>query len=111
MYLPKSEIYNSLKELPCAVIQTAQAVFNEFPVVTFEVLNNSTSLFLDNSISSQDISVKIDIWAESSPEASNLLSSIEEIMRSNHYRLDFSGDVPNIDNEIFHISTRFIKKI
>ena len=111
MYLPKSDIYNSLKKLNYSVMQSSQNIFNELPVITFEILDNNISLFLDNSISYQDITVKIDIWSKSSTEASKILSEVEEIMRENHYRLTFSGDIPNVDKSIFHISTKFTKKI
>lgn len=111
MYLPKEEIYSSLKELGYPVTQTSQYIFNDLPAITFEILDNNVSLFLDNTISKQDISVKIDIWSESSVEASKMLSKVEEKMRMNYYRLTFSGDIPNVDKQIFHISTRFKKII
>lgn len=110
MYLPKKDIYNSLKKLNYTVLQNSQNIFNELPVITFEILDNNVFLFLDNSISYQEITVKIDIWSESSVEASEILSKVEEEMRANGYRLIFSGDIPNIDKSIFHISTKFIKK-
>lgn len=109
MYLPKKEVNRILKNICDEVYQTSQNVFNKFPTITFEVLNNSTSLLLDNSIAVQDISVQVDIWTETSEEASDLLSSVEELMRNNYYRLDFSGDIPNGD--IYHITTRFVKKV
>lgn len=111
MYLPKADIYNILKELDYPVAQTSQNIFNELPMVTFEILDNNISLFLDNSISYQEITVQIDIWSESSVEASEMLSNIENAMRKNQYRLIFSGDIPNMDKSIFHISTKFTKKI
>lgn len=111
MYLPKSDIYKNLKTLNYPVAQTSQNIFNEFPNITFEILDNNVFLFLDNSIAYQEMSVKIDIWSESSVEASKILSQVEEIMRKDGYKLGFSGDVPNMDKSIFHISTRFTKKI
>ena len=111
MYLPKSDIYNDLKELGYKIIQNSQNIFNELPVITFEILDNNISLFLDNSISYQDITVQIDIWSESSVEASEILKKVELKMRENHYRMIFSGDIPNVDKSIFHISTKFVKKM
>lgn len=108
MYLPKKDIYKMLKKCCDNVYQTSQNIFNKFPTITFEILNNSISLFLDNTISSQEISVQVDIWADTSEEASNLLSLVEEEMRKGLYLLEFSADVPNGD--FFHITTRFKKK-
>lgn len=110
MYLPKKDVYNLLKTLKVGVAQTQPTTFNELPFINFEVTGNRAELFLDNEIASQNIEVKIDIWANSSTEASNLLSSVEEVMRSDLYRLSFSADIPNPGN-IFHISTRFQKNI
>ena len=110
MYLPKSDVYNSLKKLNYYVSQTQPAQFNDLPAVIFRLNNNAANYDLDNTILSQDIEVQIDIWAEDSVTASNVLSEVEEIMRSNLYNLSFSNDVPNIGN-LFHIVSRFTKLI
>lgn len=107
LYIPKEDIYKLLSKLPCKVCQTTQSIFNELPTVTFEVLENGASLFLDNEISYQNITIQIDIWGNDSTENSNLLVQIEEIMRNAGYRLEFSSDVPNVNNDIMHIVTRF----
>lgn len=108
MYLPKTEIFNILKELGYGVSQTKPPVFNELPYITFNVTGNVINTFLDNSIAYQDITVQIDIWAESSVSASNILSQVEEKMRNNFYNMNYSSDVPNTGN-IFHVVSRFKK--
>ena len=111
MYLPKKDIYDLLKDnLECGVAQTQPTAFNDLPFVNFEVSNNSVSLMLDNDIGYQNIEVSIHIWADNSVEASNLLSTIEGLMRNDGYRLTYSADVPNI-GDIFHTITRFTKII
>lgn len=110
MYLPKTDIYNSLKSLNYYVSQTQPPVFNELPALIFRVGNNSINTDLDNNILSQTLEVQIDIWAEDSVTASNILSQVEETMRSNLYEMSFSNDVPNIGN-LYHIVTRFTKSI
>lgn len=110
MYLPKADIYNSLKTLNYYVSQTMPAVFTELPAITFSVGNNAVSTDLDGAIASQDIEVTIDIWAEDSVTASTVLSQVEELMRSNLYILSFSNDVPNAGN-LHHIACRFAKLI
>lgn len=110
MYLPKTDVYNSLKVLPYHVSQSKPAMFTELPAVTFGVGNNAVTTDLDGDISSQDIEISLDIWAEDSVTASTVLSEVEEIMRSNYYIMSFSSDVPNIGN-IRHIACRFAKLV
>lgn len=110
MYLPKTDIFNSLKTLNYYVSQTQPAQFNDLPAIIFKVGNNSISTDLDNNILSQDIEVQIDVWAEDSVTASQVLSQVEETMRSNLYEMSFSNDVPNIGN-LYHIVSRFTKSI
>lgn len=110
MYLPKSDIYTSLKKLNYYVSQTQPPTFNDLPAIIFSVGNNSTNLDLDNNILSQDLEVIIDIWADESVEASKVLSQVEEIMRQNNYKMSFSNDVPNSGN-LYHIYCRFTKLI
>ena len=106
MYLPKADIYTSLNTLNYYVSQTQPPVFNDLPAIVFTVGNNSVNLDLDNDISSQDIEIIIDIWAEDSVTASTVLSQVEEKMREIGYKMSFSNDIPNIGN-LFHINSRF----
>lgn len=110
MYLPKTDINNSLKKLNYYVSQTQPPTFNELPALIFRVNDNSINTDLDNNILSQEIDVQIDIWAEDSVTASNVLSQVEETMRSNLYTMSYSNDVPNTGN-LYHIVTRFTKTI
>lgn len=110
MYLPKTDVYNSLKALPYHLSQTQPAIFTDLPAIVFSVGNNAVSTDLDGEISSQDIEIQIDIWAEDSVTASTVLSQVEGIMRSNIYILSFSNDVPNVSN-LYHIVCRFAKSI
>lgn len=110
MYLPKKDIYNSLKELNYYVSQIQPATFNELPAIIFSVGNNAPNYDLDNNILSQDLEIQIDIWAEDSVTASTVLSQVEETMRSNLYKMSYSNDVPNVGN-LFHIVSRFTKII
>lgn len=108
MYLPKSDIYNSLKQLNYYVSQTQPATFNDLPAIIFSVGNNALDYDLDNNIISQDLEIVVDIWAEDSVTASKVLSQVEEIMRLNLYKMSYSNDVPNNGN-LFHILNRFTK--
>lgn len=110
MYLPKADVYDSLKALPYFVSQTQPAIFNDLPAIIFSVGNNGVSVDLDGDIASQDVEMQVDIWAEDSVTASTVLSQVEEIMRSNFYIMSFSNDVPNVSN-LYHIVNRFAKQI
>lgn len=110
MYLPKTDIFNSLKTLGYPVSQTKPAVFADLPAITFSVGNNAVSADLDGNISRQDIEVQIDIWAEDSVTASTVLSQVEGLMRSNLYIMSYSNDVPNAGN-LYHTVCRFAKLI
>lgn len=110
MYIPKSDIYSSLKKLDYYVSQTQPPTFNELPAIIFNVGNNTLNYDLDNNIISQDLEIIVDIWAEDSVTASKVLSQVEEIMRLNLYNMSFSNDVPNNGN-LYHISNRFTKLV
>lgn len=110
MYVPKSDIYSSLKKLDYYVSQTQPPIFNELPAIIFNVGNNTLNYDLDNNIISQDLEIIVDIWAEDSVTASKVLSQVEEIMRLNLYKMSFSNDVSNNGN-LYHISNRFTKLV
>lgn len=107
MYLPKSDLYSLLKTLSYTVEQHQPIVFTSLPAITFRVGNNSVDLDMDNTIASQDIDIFIDMWADSSVVASQMLSEVEALLRQHGYKLTFSGDIPNPDEGLYHISTRF----
>lgn len=110
MYLPKTDIYNSLKAISNSyyVSQTQPPTFNTLPAIIFKVGNNSINTDLDNTILSQDLEIIIDVWAEDSVTASSVLSQVEAVMRQNQYNMSYSNDVPNTGN-LFHIYSRFTK--
>lgn len=110
MYIPKSDVYNSLKQLNYYVSQTQPATFNDLPAIIYSVGNNALEYDLDNNIISQELEIIVDVWAEDSVTASKVLSQVEEIMRLNLYKMSFSNDVPNSGN-LFHIVNRFTKII
>ena len=111
MYLPKEDIYKLLKDNTAYyVAQTQPPTFTELPALIFKVGNNSVDVDLDNTIAMQEIEIVIDIWAETSKEASKALSETESLMRSDNYIMTFSEDIPNPGN-IYHINSRFTKKL
>jgi hypothetical protein len=107
MFTPKTEVYEKLRELPYTVVQGSQAVFNELPTITFTVQNNAVNLDLGNEIASQDVIIGVDIWADTSVQASSILVEVEAKMREIFYQLTSSLDVPNTDASIHHIASSF----
>lgn len=109
MFNAKKEVNKTLSSLDCIVTQKNPGTFNKLPVVTFDLANNNANYDLDNLIGYQDIEMRVDIWAESSPQASRLLEEVEQKMRTIFYQLSFSADIPNTDDNLYHISSRFKK--
>lgn len=109
METPNQAVYNALKTIPgvASVGVVEQNVFPDFPALTYTVVNNSVDRDLDNTIAGQTIEVVVDIWTQKSVQASDLLVLVEAKMRSLDYTLDFSSDVPNPNEKIYHVTSRF----
>lgn len=109
MFLPKSQIYETLKALGYYCQQSSQSVFadDETPAITFRLNDNSVNLNLDNQISSQEIEVNVDIWTDDSVTGSRILSEVEEAMRSIGYRMTYSADIPFPEGSLYHTNCRF----
>lgn len=102
----KTSFYALLDTLPYEIVQGSQTIFTQLPKITYTVASNTPRLNLDGKILAQDVEVKLDIWAETSTQASTMLQNVEQLLRNNGHRLTFNADVPNPE-DIVHISTRF----
>lgn len=111
MFKPKEEVYKILSELPYWVSQRQPNKFKELPSIIFKCSNNAINLDLDNEISSQDLIIIIDIYANKSSEATKILAEVESKMRENYYRMTFSSDEVPSNSGISRINTRFEKTI
>ena len=107
MYLPKEDIFKKLQETGVTVLQSAQETYPNPPEITFSISDNATELNLDNEISSQSIIAVVDIWTDTSMEASALLNASEILMRELGYRMTYSADVPRPEGALHHINCRF----
>lgn len=109
MQTPNVAVYEKLSTIDgvASVGRTNQNVFTDFPALTYMVVLNQLNRDLDNEIAGQTIEVVVDIWSETSVGASDLLVEVEAKMRELDYTLVFSGDVPNPNEEIYHITSRF----
>lgn len=111
MFKPKEEVYRILSELPYWVGQNQPNKFKELPSIIFKCSNNAINLDLDNEISSQDLIIIIDIYANKSSEATKILAEVESKMRGNYYRMTFSSDEVPSNAGISRINARFEKSI
>ena len=108
MYLPKQDIFNSLKNINnnYFVSQYQPPIFNTTPAIIFRLSDNAINTDLDNTIVSQEIEIIIDIYAIDSVTASNVLYEVENTLRGLEYRMIYCSDVPNTGN-LHHINARF----
>lgn len=107
MYIPKQDIYEKLLETGVTVLQGSQKTYPETPAITFTINDNATELDLDNEIASQSIIVSVDIWTDTSMEASALQNASEVLMRELGYKLTYSADVPRPEGALHHVNCRF----
>lgn len=110
MLVPKQEIYEALKEVTDNVYQNRPETISAFPCLTFFMVDNAVSMSLGKSIGRQDIEFTVDIYTQGSGaslEATSLLQEVEETLRNDGYQLVYSADVPDPDDNVIHISTRF----
>lgn len=111
MFKPKEEVYKILSELPYWVSQRQPDKLKELPSIIFKCANNTVNPDLDNEILSQDLIIIIDIYAETSSNATKILEEVESKMRENYYRMTFSSDEVPSNRGISRINTRFEKTI
>ncbi len=105
----KQEVYQALKTLDGATVtQNNQTVFNETPAITFSLSNIYTDQNLERQIIRAEIEVKVDLWAETTKENSQLLKRVEQLLRQNDWRLTYAQDIPNPDPRLQHTTARFM---
>ena len=107
----KPEIYKTLKSLGYPVAQQSDNVFNTLPALTYYISSDKVAVDLNADLTSQTTSVSIDIWANTSVEASRILGELELAMRKKHWRLANSLDLPNPDKTIYHTNATFERLI
>lgn len=106
IYEPKKDIYTILSSIEgVTVYQTRPDIIEDLPSITFNIGSNVPEYVLDKEIGMQNIEVIIDIFAKTSAESGALLSTLEETMLENDYRLVFNMDIP--EDDLHHITTRF----
>lgn len=104
----KATVFSTLSTLTgVAVSQSTQGLVNSFPAVTFALSDNENTIDLDANLLHQDVEITVDVWAKSSTVCSSTLSAAEAKLRAIGYRMTFMADIPDPDDSVFHISTRF----
>ena len=108
----KAYVYNILNTAltgQATVVYMYPNDFNALPVVTYQETNNMNADFYDDSPFSDEISVQIDVWANSSTTA--LAQTVDAAMKSNLFARDFAGDMPEPDAKIFHKVLKYRRKL
>lgn len=106
----KEEIYNLLKEIAPAgvtVRQSSQGIEATIPALTFSALNTDNTRDLDGNIICRNASIQIDVWGDTSPEASQLETIVEEALRQDGWGMSGSQDVPDPNPQIYHKTLTF----
>jgi hypothetical protein len=110
MLVPKQEIYEALQGVTDNVYQNRPETLSKFPCLTFSMVDNVVTMSMGKEIGRQDIEFSVDVFtqgADASLEATSLLQEVENTLRALGYRLVYSADVPDPDDNVIHISTRF----
>lgn len=106
MYSPKKDLYDLLSTTGIPVYQTRPELEAVFPCITYLVADNKVIADLDKEIGYQTMVFNIDIWAKTSSESTELLGTVEELLRGQGYILSSSNDLVDLDG-YSHIATRF----
>lgn len=108
MYLPKKDIFDSLKAINnnYFVSQYQPPTFNTTPAIIFRLGDNAINTDLDNTIASQEIEIIIDVYGLDSVTVSNVLDEVENKLRTMEYRMTYCSDIPSTGN-LHHINARF----
>lgn len=109
---PKSTIYAKLLEISTLdplikVYQGRPEKIATLPCITFNIESNVPNYALNKQVSHQSITVKIDIWAETSKQSGSILKMVIEKMLELNYRCTFNQDIED-PTGISHITTQFI---
>lgn len=101
----KEEIYNLLQAAAptgTTVRQSSQGVETALPAITFSAINTTNNRDLDGEIYSREITIQIDVWGTTSPEATALADMVEEALRAEDWGMSGSQDVADDNPKIYH---------
>lgn len=106
MIEPKETIYTILSTIDdVTVYQNTPEVLKDLPCIVFFIEGNIPEYDLDGEVKYQDITVVIDIFADTSKESGALLPTLVSTMINSDYRMVFCADIP--DENTSHLTTRF----
>ena len=74
--------------------------FNALPIITFTEENNRNINFFDNQSFADEISIKIDVWSNTSTSALSKL--VDAVFAPDLWTRGYCADVPEPDAKIFH---------
>jgi hypothetical protein len=79
--------------------------FKALPIVTYKEENAPDADFFDDLPFSQESTIQIDVWANTSTTAISKI--VDGIMKNNFFAREFASDVPDPDTKIFHKVLRY----
>lgn len=109
---PDTTIYGKLVELvsdyPGLVVYAERPeIIESFPAITYIVSNNVPIYDLNKTVGEQDITVNIDVWADTSSESGELVLALEAKMKELDYYI--SSNINLVDpNGGSHRALQFI---
>jgi hypothetical protein len=103
----KQTIYEALVAIGGFTVYQGRPVSDmALPCATFTLSDMSIDVNLDRELVNQSTEYTIDIFAKSTSEVSDILASVEAVMRGMSYVLTSALDLPDPDN-IAHTQARF----
>lgn len=80
--------------------------FNLLPIVTYQELNQSDNDYFDNAPFSVESTIQIDIWVAGTGLVP-IIQSVDNVMHSLFFNIDFSSDLYEPDTKIQHRVMRY----
>lgn len=103
-----AEAEKTLSKLDCKVEYYYPEKFNKLPIVSFYNLTERPGFACDNTESTQNGTVAIDIWADDPQDCGNIGLQVNKLMGDDNWGREFSRDLKP-ENGVYHRTMRFTK--
>lgn len=99
----------SLEKTGANVVYLYPQSKEKLPVIGFYTLMEQGSFSADNSVCFRDATVAVEIFAASPKECGELAKRVDCCMGADDWMREFSRDIPDDTDGIFHKSMRFTR--
>ena len=105
----KPQIYALLKQVPnCEVTYYRPNNFTTLPLITYtETVNMQTNLAFDTEERYSQLQYQIDVYAESSSQASDIAIAVDTLMRGKGFVRGFASDGFDFENQNYRKIMRY----